>query len=362
MAHKLLRHEKMKILIASDNGVKVEHFSSAFAQFAKEYEITIIEIDRKVNFKPETPSEMKLKEYIGSPKQLVNAVDDADILIVNYAPITAEVIYAGRRLKLIGVTRGGPVNVDLEAATKRGILVVNAPERTVEAVADFTLGLMIAEARNIARAYHMLRTGRVLKINPRLYEDSNISGVELSGKTLGVIGLGRIGKKVALRAEAFGMNVVAYDPYATVEDAEGVRAKLTDLNSLLKVSDFITIHVRYTKETEHMIGKEQIGMMKSTAYLVNTSRGGVIDEKALFWALKEKRIAGAALDVVEEEPISPSNPLLKLDNITITPHIAGLTQEVPLKSAIIMAEEVKKFINGEKLSRLVNKEVLRTIK
>jgi D-3-phosphoglycerate dehydrogenase len=184
----------MKILIASDNGVKVEHFSSAFAEIAKEHEIKIIEVDRKIKFTPTTPSEMKLREYIGSPKQLVEDIGDADILIVNYAPISAEVIYSGKRLKLIGVTRGGPVNVDVEAATKKGVLVVNAPERTVEAVADFTISLMIAEARNIARAYHMLKTGIVLKINPRLYGDASISGVELSGKTLGVIGLGRIGK------------------------------------------------------------------------------------------------------------------------------------------------------------------------
>ena len=352
----------MKILIASDNGVGQEHFSLAFAAIAKEHEIRIIEVNRNVSFTPTTPSEKKVKEYIGAPKQLVDAVNDADILIVNYAPITAEVIEVGKSLKLIGVTRGGPVNVDMEAATKRGILVVNAPERTVEAVADLTIGLMIAEARNIARAYHMLKTGKVLKINPRLFGDASIAGVELSGKTLGIIGLGRIGKKVALRAEAFSMNVIAYDPYTTDEDAKSVKAELTDLNSLLKRSDFITIHVRYTKETEHMIGKEQLEMMKKTAYIVNTSRGGVIDEKALFDVLKNKRIAGAALDVVEEEPISPSNPLLKLDNITITPHIAGLTQEVPLKSAIIMAEEVKKYINGEKLSRLVNKEVLKTRK
>jgi D-3-phosphoglycerate dehydrogenase len=349
----------MKILIISDNGVRQEHFSSAFINIAKKHEIRIIEVDRNASFTPTTPSEKRIKEYIGSPTQLVNAIDDADILVVNYAPITAEVIEAGRNLKLVGVTRGGPVNVDMEAATKRGILVINAPERTVEAVSDLTIGLMIAEARSIARAYHMLKTGKVLKINPRLFGDATISGVELSGKTLGIIGLGRIGKKVALRAEAFGMNVIAYDPYTTKEDAESVNAQLTDLNTLLKNSDFITIHVRYTKETEHMIGKEQFEMMKRTVYIINTSRGSVIDEKALFDILKSKMIAGAALDVVEKEPISPSNPLLELDNIIITPHIAGLTQEVPLKSAKIIVEELEKYINGEKLSRLVNKEVLK---
>jgi len=348
----------MKIIIASDNGVRQEHFRIAFDEIAKKHVVKIVEVDRSISFTPTTQSEKKLKEYIGSPIQLLKEIDNADILIVNYAPITEEVIESDRNLKLIGVTRGGVVNIDVEAATKRGIFVVNAPERTVEAVADLTIGLMIAEARNIARAYHMLKTGKVLKINPRLFKDANIAGIELPGKTLGIIGLGRIGRKVTSRAKAFGMNVIAYDPYISKEEAVSLGLELKDMNTLLRESDFVTIHVRYTKETEHMIGRKELEMMKKTAYIINTSRGGVIDEEALYEALKSKRIAGAALDVVEREPIDPNNPLLQLDNITITPHIAGLTQEVPMKSAVIMAEEVKKFIDGERLDRLVNKEVL----
>ncbi|MEM0053537.1 MAG: 2-hydroxyacid dehydrogenase [Nitrososphaeria archaeon] len=347
----------MKIVIVADNGVRKENFEIAFREIAKEHKVKIIEVDRSLTFTPTTNSEKSIKEYIGSPKQLVKEIDDADILVVNYAPVTEEVMDADKNLKLIGVTRGGPVNVDLQAATKRGIFVVNAPERTVDAVADFTIGLMIAEARNLARAYHMLKTGKVLKINPRLFGDAIIQGIELPGKTLGIIGFGRIGRAVAVRAKGFDMRMLAYDPYVKEDEFRSYGVEPVDLETLLRESDFVSIHVRLTKETEHMIGENELRMMKKTAYLINTSRGKVVDEKALYKALKEKWIAGAALDVVEEEPISPTNPLLELDNVTITPHIAGLTQEVPLKSALIIADEIMKYIRGERLSRLVNKEL-----
>lgn len=347
----------MKIVIAADNGVRKENFETAFREIAKKHEVKIIEVDRSLTFTPTTNSEKSIKEYIGSPKQLVKEIDDADILVVNYAPVTEEVMDADKNLKLIGVTRGGPVNVDLQAATKRGIFVVNAPERTVDAVADFTIGLMIAEARNLARAYYMLKTGKVLKINPRLFGDAIIQGIELPGKTLGIIGFGRIGRAVAVRAKGFDMRILAYDPYVKEDEFRSCGVEPVDLKTLLRESDFVSIHVRLTKETEHMIGENELRMMKKTAYLINTSRGKVVDEKALYKALKEKWIAGAALDVVEEEPISPANPLLELDNVTITPHIAGLTQEVPLKSALIIADEITKYIRGERLSRLVNKEL-----
>ncbi len=349
----------MKILIVADNGVRRENFEIAFREIAREHEVKIIEVDRSLTFIPTTNSEKNIKEYIGSPKQMVKEIDGTDILVVNYAPVTEEVMDADKNLKLIGVTRGGPVNVDIQAATKRGILVVNAPERTVDAVADFTIGLMIAEARNLARAYFMLKTGKVLKINPRLFGDAIIQGIELPGKTLGIIGFGRIGRAVAVRAKAFGMRILAYDPYVKEDEMRNCGVEPVNLDTLLKESDFVSLHVRLTKETEHMIGENELRKMKNTAYLINTSRGKVVDEKALYKALKEKWIAGAALDVVEEEPVSPANPLLELDNVTITPHIAGLTKEVPLKSALIIADEIMKYIRGERLGRLVNKELLK---
>jgi len=345
----------MEILIVCDNGVKEEHFRVAFKNLEKEHKIRIVELNRRIDFVPSTESEKRIREFVGSPKQLIKEIGDADILVVNYAPVTAEVMDADKNLKLIGVTRGGPVNVDVEAASKRGILVVNAPERSVESVADFTIGLMIAEMRQIARSYHLLKTGKEVRANPRLYPDAELIGWELGGKILGIVGLGRIGKRVALRAKAFGMKIICYDPYISKEEADEVGAELVDLETLISKSDFVTLHVRLTPETRHMIGEKQLALMKRTAYLINTSRGGVVDEKALYRALKEKRIAGAALDVVEEEPISLDNPLLKLDNVTITPHIAGITRDVPSKSARIIAEEITRFIRGEQPTRLVVK-------
>ncbi len=343
----------MEILIVCDNGVKEEHFRAGFRGLEKEHKIRIVELNRGIVFLPLTESEKKIREFIGSPKQLVREVEHADVLVVNYAPVTAEVMDADENLRLIGVTRGGPVNVDLSAAAERGIQVVNAPERSVESAADFTIALMLAEVRQIARSCYHLKSGKEFKVNPRLFPDATIIGWELAGKTLGIVGLGRIGKKVALRAKSFGMEILCYDPYVSREEAEKVGAELVDLNALLTRADVITLHVRLTPETRRMIGKEQLALMKKSCYLVNTSRGGVVDENALYHALKDKKIAGAALDVVEEEPIKLSNPLLRLDNVTITPHMAGITRDVPLKSASMIAEEVAKFITGEPLTRLV---------
>ncbi len=260
---------------------------------------------------------------------------------------------ADKNLKLIGVTRGGPINVDMIAALERGIPVINAPERNIESVADFTFGLMIAELRQIARAYHLLKTGKEFRVNPRLYPDAIAWGFELRGKTLGIIGLGRIGQLIAQRAQAFGIKVIYYDPYLTEDESAKINVKRVELDRLLRESDFVSLHPRLNEKTKHMIGYNELAHMKKTAYIINTSRGDVIDEDALVRILKERKIAGAALDVVEDEPIRLDNPLLKLDNVTITPHMAGNSKDVPFNSTSIIAEEVSKFIKGEKLSRLV---------
>ncbi len=344
----------MKIAIFYDTGVKERHFRDGFKELMKEHQIRIVELDRSISFTASTESEKRIREFIGSPRQIVSDIGDADILVVNYAPVTAEVMDADKSLKLVGVTRGGPVNVDVQAASMRGIPVVNAPERNVESVADFTIGLIISSIRQIARSYHSLKIGREFRVNPRLYPDAVTFGFELNGKTLGIVGLGRIGRRVAERASAFGMRIIYYDPYVPAAEGGKVSAKRVDLNNLLSESDVVTLHLRLSRKTRHMIGKEQLDLMKEDAYIVNTSRGGIIDEKALIQTLREDRILGAALDVVEDEPIRLDNPLLKLDNVVITPHVAGSTVDVPFKSVRIMAEEVTKFVRGGKLTRLVS--------
>ncbi|MEM2921777.1 MAG: 2-hydroxyacid dehydrogenase, partial [Candidatus Bathyarchaeia archaeon] len=289
----------------------------------------------------------------GDPKQFLPYITDAEILITHLARIDASVIDAGERLKVIGIARGGPVNVDVDEATKRKIPVLYAPGRNAESVADLTIGLLIAEARGIARAHSSLIAGH-WRFD---FYSENLLGVELEGKVLGLVGCGHVGRKVIERAKGFGMRLYVYDPYVPIAEVESLGAKSVDLDSLLKESDFISIHARLTKETEELIGKEAFEKMKPTAILINTARGGIVDEAALYEALRDRRIAGAAIDTFKEEPLYDS-PLLKLDNITVTPHIGSATREVALRSARLIAEEVASYIAGRRPRNIVNPSVL----
>lgn len=290
-----------------------------------------------------------VKEYWGDPKEIVDTLADAEILIVHVAPVTAKVLDAGKDLKLIGCCRSGPVNVDSAYATRKGIPVIFTPGRNAQGVADLTIGLLIAEARGIARADAEMKKG-VYGV-PQL-------GIELWGKTIGIIGLGNVGSMVAYRAKnGFNMKVLAHDPYITKERAKELGTELVDLKTLLRESDFVSIHSRPSPDGKPQIAAEHIALMKPTAYLINTARGNILDEKALYEALKEDKIAGAALDVYAKEPVDPNNPLLKLDNITLTPHIGGTTREVPLRAAEIIAEDIARFLKGKKPRNILNKEV-----
>ena len=296
----------------------------------------------------------KIKEFSGDPSDVVKFMEGVNVLVTQVAPVTAEVMDASDCLKVIGCTRGGPVNVDIMAATQRGIPVIYTPGRNGDAVADYTMGLILAETRNIARAHAELKKG----IWRDDFYDYELCGYELAGKTLGIIGFGFVGKKVALRAKAFGMEILVYDPYIQKEEVAKFDGKLVDLPTLLQNSDFVTIHARLTSETEKLIGARELSMMKKTAYIINTARGKIIDEKALTEALMKKTIAGAALDVFEDEPISKENPLLSLDNVTITPHIAGAAKDVVHRAARMLAEDIMKVLKGEKPTHCANPSVL----
>lgn len=295
-----------------------------------------------------------VQESVGSPQTLIKEMIGVHVLIVHGAPVTADVIDARPELELIGCTRGGPVNIDVVAATRRRIPVLFTPGRNADAVADFTLGLMIAETRNIARAHASLKQG-AWNLDYNRYERL---GPELSGRTLGIVGLGNIGFKVAARAKAFGMRIVAYDPYVPPERFDEAQAEKTDLATLLTTSDIVTLHSVLNKETRGLVGREQLALMKPSAVLVNTARGGLIDYKALTQALKERRIAGAALDVYEMEPVNPDDPLLTLENVTLTSHIAGYSRDVTGRCGRMIAEDVKRWLAGEKPLRVVNPDVL----
>ena len=280
-------------------------------------------------------------------EQLLEKIKDADVLVVRSGTkVTRDVIERAEKLKVIGRAGVGVDNIDVEAATEKGIIVVNAPDASSISVAELTMGLMLAAARNIPQATASLKRGE--------WDRKRFKGIELYGKTLGVIGLGRIGQQVVKRAKAFGMNIIGYDPYIPKEVAESMGVELVDdINELCKRADFITLHVPLTPKTRHIIGREQINLMKKNAIIVNCARGGLIDEKALYEALKEKKIRAAALDVFEEEP-PKDNPLLTLDNVIGTPHQGASTEEAQKAAGTIVAEQIKKVLRGELAENVVN--------
>jgi D-3-phosphoglycerate dehydrogenase len=278
---------------------------------------------------------------------LAGEIEPYDALIVrSQTQVTAEVIAVAEHLKVVARAGIGVDNVDVEAATRRGVMVVNAPQSNVVSAAEHTLALLLAQARNVPQANADLKQGR--------WERSKWQGVELQGKTLGVLGLGRVGALVAARALAFGMRLIAFDPYVTGDRAKqmGVDVMPT-LESLLVQSDFVTIHLPRTADTESLIGEHELSLMKPGARLVNTARGGIVDEDALAKAIADGRLAGAALDVFAEEPTTDS-PLFALPSTVVTPHLGASTVEAQDKAGITVAEMVRLALKGEFVPYAVN--------
>ena len=284
-----------------------------------------------------------------TPEELLETINEYDaILVRSRTKVTKEVIEKAENLKIIARAGVGVDNIDVAAATEKGIMVVNAPESTTITVAEHTMGLILSAIRKIAVADESTKAGK--------WEKKRFMGMELKGKTLGVIGMGRIGSQVVKRCQAFEMNAIAYDPYLPPHVAEDMGVKLyEEQDDVLKRADIITIHVPLTEETRHSISTEEFKIMKDTALIFNAARGGVIDEDALYVALKEGEIAGAGLDVYEEEP-AKENKLFELDNIVCTPHIAASTKEAQVKKNPI--KELNITYKGE-ITKLQNKELFK---
>lgn len=279
------------------------------------------------------------------PEELTRLIGNYDALIVRSGTkVTKDVIEASN-LKVIGRAGVGVDNIDVDAATAKGTIVINAPEGNMISAAEHTISLMMALSRSIPQACFSVRNGE--------WQRSRFLGVEVFGKTLGVLGLGRIGAEVAKRMRAFGMNVIAYDPFITIERAKELRVELASLDEVLANSDFITIHTSLTKETYHLIGAPEIVKMRDGVRILNVARGGIIDEKALFDGLKSGKIAGAALDVFEREPPTES-PLLKLDTCILTPHLGASTVEAQINVAVAIAEQTLSALKGEPVRNAVN--------
>jgi D-3-phosphoglycerate dehydrogenase / 2-oxoglutarate reductase len=285
-----------------------------------------------------------LKEYFGSADEVVNLSADAEILVTHLAPLSAGIMDLLPRLKFVAVSRGGPVNIDMKAARDRGITVVNTPGRNASAVAEFTIGAILAETRNITRGHDALRRG---EWRGDFYR-ADLAGDELSEMTVGLIGYGEVGRRVVKLLKVFGCRILVSDPYVqlSAEDLnDGVTQ--TSLENLLHESDVISLHPRVTPETTNMINAETIGQMKKSAYFINTARGPLLDYDALYEALKDGHLRGAMLETFAIEPVSADWPLLQLPNVTLTPHIAGASVKTVRYAAGLAAEEVRRYLDGE---------------
>ncbi|GIU71616.1 MAG: 3-phosphoglycerate dehydrogenase [Anaerolineae bacterium] len=273
--------------------------------------------------------------------ELMNIIKDYDILIVRSRTKVRKDLIDASNLKIIARVGVGLDNIDVEYAKAKGIKVLNAEEAAMSSVAELVLGLMISLARGITRADASMKEGKWIK--------KELVGIELKGKYLGIVGVGKIGRRIGRLARALGMNLIGYDVVSI--DQQFIRETnmiVTDLDTLLKSSDFVTLHVPLTDHTRHMINKDKLALMKNTAYIINTSRGAVIDEDALYEALKNNKIAGAALDVFEEEP--PRNlDLIRLQNIICTPHIGAQTKEAQELAANVIAEKIIQELLKEKV-------------
>ncbi|MGQ9680830.1 MAG: glyoxylate reductase [Candidatus Bathyarchaeia archaeon] len=303
-----------------------------------------------------TEAEIEVFEEVDNPvprEILLSKIRDVDgLLCLLTDNIDSEIIEASQRLKVISNYAVGFNNIDVNTATKKGIYVTNTPGILTETTADFTFALLLAVSRRLVESDKYIRMGKWKHAwSPRMF-----LGSDVYGKTLGIIGLGRIGKALAKRAKGFDMKIIYHDIARDESFEEMFGVSFRSLKELLEGADFVSVNVPLTKETYHLIGEKEISTMKKTAFIINTSRGAVIDEKQLYNALKNGRIAGAALDVFEKEPINPENPLLKLDNVIVTPHIASASIETRKNMAILAATNLVKALKGEDPPNLVNPE------
>jgi D-3-phosphoglycerate dehydrogenase len=281
------------------------------------------------------------------PDALKEAIKEYDALVVRSATkVTKDVINAADKLKVIGRAGVGLDNVDLDAATAKGIIVMNTPAGNTISTAEHTFSMILALSRNIPQAAKSMKEGK--------WDRNKFMGVELYNKVLGIVGFGRIGKEVATRALAFGMKVLAYDPFLSKEVAESLGVEVVELKDIFEKADYITVHTPLTDETKHMISTKEFAMMKKGVRMINCARGGIIDEAALIEAIKEGKVAGAAMDVFEQEPLPQENAFAATDNVITTPHLGASTEEAQVNVAIEVAEIIRDALLGRGIRNAAN--------
>ena len=296
----------------------------------------------------------EVAEYVGDPAWVAELTRDADVLVTHVAPVTEAVLAASTTLRVVACCRGGPVNVNVAAATARGIPVINAPARNSQAVVEFTLGLILAECRGIARAHAALSRGAW---QGDLYRYDQ-TGRELRGQTIGLVGFGAIAQALVAYLQPFGLQILAYDPFVTAEQMSALGVEKRELGELLAAADIVSLHARVTPATVGMMGAAEFAAMKPGAYFINTARGPLVDYAALYAALASGHLAGAGLDTFAEEPPPPDWPLLGLPNVTVTPHIAGSSRESAERGADSVARDIACFLTQRPVANCVNRTTL----
>jgi D-3-phosphoglycerate dehydrogenase len=308
----------------------------------------------QLDWPDDTPVEDdELQEFVGNPAEIAAFVGDAHLVVTQVAPISRRLIERAAHLQIIAAARGGPVSVNMSAATERGIPVAFAPGSNAQAVAEFTIGLLLAENKHIARSHHALVEG-TWRVDAYHYRRAPR---ELRGQTVGIIGFGRVGQLLMPYLTAFGVRVLVYDPYVRAERCIALGAQPVDFATLLVESDFVTLHARVTPETRGLMGAAEFAQMKPGAIFINSARGPLVDYDALYAVLVSGHLGGAALDNFAQEPPPVDWPLLKLDNVTITPHIAGSSRETAHRKVETVLRDVANFYAGRPLAHCSNPEV-----
>lgn len=299
------------------------------------------------------------KKRLLAGRKLVRALQGFDVFVTEVDQVRAKVLEQVDRLQVIACCRSDPINIDVAMATEKGIPVLHAPGRNAQAVADLTLALMLMTLRHIPQAMELLRQEGgpqgMVKMAVAFFE---LKGSELSGKTVGIIGLGAVGREVAKRLHGFDTELIVYDPYVSSDVVEGHGARTVDLETLLRDADVLTLHAALTEETRGMLGRQELALMKPTACVINTARAELTDEDALYEALKSGGIGGAALDVFRAEPPPPDHPLLHLPNVVATPHIGGNTHEIPVHQSQIVVSDLERLFQGQRPLHIANPETL----
>lgn len=349
----------IRVLILGDLFVTCDVYQAAITEIFKQTSIGLSFV-RYTDEWPVRPLEStsEVREFVGDENEIAALADGAEVILTHSAPVTRRVLDAAADLRAIGAARGGPLNVNVQACTERGVPVFFAPGSKGAAVAEFAVGLMLAESRNIARCH--LSMAESTQWRGDLYEYSRASH-ELGGATVGLIGFGAIGRHVASILNGFGSKVLVYDPLVQPEEIRRLGGEPVDLDNLLTEADFISLHARLTRESQNMLGRRELGLMKPSAFLINTARAELVEQEALLDVLKSHKIGGAALDVFWDEPPPANSPLYEMNNVTLSSHLGGASKKAAERGAQIASEEVFRFLSKTATPRYcMNPEVLRS--